>query len=72
MKVELQHITSVVDTRGLTWGENLAGSSGLGSYHKSHPWREKKNHSSTVGKFTGIIKIFHAHIFCLVIKFELD
>lgn len=51
MKVELQHITSVVDTRGLTWGENLAGSSGLGSYHKSHPWREKKNHSSTVGNF---------------------
>ncbi|XP_022319339.2 4'-phosphopantetheine phosphatase-like [Crassostrea virginica] len=35
------------DTRGLTWGENLAGSSGLGSYSKNHPWRDRKNQSST-------------------------
>ncbi|XP_061197383.1 4'-phosphopantetheine phosphatase-like [Saccostrea echinata] len=35
------------DTRGFTWGENLAGSSGLGSYHKNHPWRDKRNRSST-------------------------
>lgn len=36
------------DTRGFTWGENLAGSSGLGSYNKNHPWRDKRNRSSTV------------------------
>ncbi|XP_048762639.1 4'-phosphopantetheine phosphatase-like isoform X2 [Ostrea edulis] len=35
------------DTRGFTWGENLAGSSGLGSYNKNHPWRDKRNRSST-------------------------